>query len=32
MGEAGRRYVERFEWKTVLADFEQVVRALARNA
>ena len=28
LGEAGRRYVERFEWANVLAEFERTLRAI----
>ena len=30
LGEAGRKYVERFEWANVLADFERTLRAIPR--
>ena len=32
LGEAGRKYVERFEWANVLADFERMLRTLAKGA
>ena len=31
LGKAGRKYVERFEWANVLADFERMLRAIPQT-